>query len=146
MLNHLAWFQLKVWVPDPTKWKGPKYPYSPHLFHCFCYRYSLTPLNLYHWFKIHISWIGLYHFTSVIPNNFFYPTWIFKNHLYRKQYFWIASTVNTDFCNYFSVIFSCYSVFFFILSVLFRAAIRIQWTKLKTVPIQLNLDEIRYRS
>ena len=71
MLNHLAWFQLKVWVPDPTKWKGPKYPYSPHLFHCFCYRYSLTPLNLYHWFKIHISWIGLYHFTSVIPNNFF---------------------------------------------------------------------------
>ena len=39
-----------------------------------------------------------------------------------------------------------YSVFFFILSVLFRAAIRIQWTKLKTVPIQLNLDEIRYRS
>ena len=24
-----------------------------------------------------------------------------------------------------------------------RAAIRIQWTKLKSVPIQLNLDEIR---
>ena len=27
-----------------------------------------------------------------------------------------------------------------------RAAIRIQWTKLKTVPIQLSLDEIRVRT
>jgi hypothetical protein len=30
-----------------------------------------------------------------------------------------------------------------VLPCFFRAAVRIQWTKLKNVPIQLNLDEIR---